>query len=385
MKKKHISIVLILFLFTLMSMTAGLWLAHTRFIDNGILALSDYLKSNAFQLEHSPVIFSKTGAMNLNANIKKLSISYKSGGISLIEYIVEDITLDSNLWNGEMKIKIAGDISLKSKFNNKEDVSLLRFITPPTIKINFKDPLTRTWASKNLIQKVEMDSIGYDVLDGLDANTKKISSVESIAMLLQKVNMDEELSPWHLKAGILNQKYFAYEDDQEVDKLMVETGRNDSYIDCIISPAAQGSDHDMNGSVYLNEFKVSSDLFETKATGDISRFSVESIPYLDVTITIRNIESMVSYYSKVFDAVSRANPLFYNSSNELEKKERIDGMVKIIKDLSTSKGSDLTTLQIKIDEKDFLISNVHIGEIFKNVNSLLSKVKVDKSAKKHKK
>lgn len=385
MKKKHVLMVLIVLSFTLTSMMGGLWLAHTRFVDSGILALSDYLKSNSFQLDHSPVVFSKTGAMNLSANIKKLSISYKSGGVSLLEYTAEDITLDSNLWNGEMEVKIAGDVALKSKFNNKEEISLLRFITPPTIKINLKDPLTKTWSSKNLIQKVELESIGYDVLDGLDANTKKISSVESIAMLLQKVNMDEEISPWHLKAGILNQRYFAYEDDQEVYKLIVKTGRNDSTVDCIISTAPQGSDSDMKGSVYLNELKVSSDLFETKVIGNILHSSAESIPYLDLAVTIRNLENMVSYYSKVFDSVSISNPLFDNSSTELEKKERIEGMLKIIKDLSTSKDSDLTTLKIKIDEKDFLISNVHIGEVFKKIDSLLSKVKVDKSGNKQKK
>lgn len=385
MKKKHISIILIVLLFTITSMIGGLWLAHTRFVDSGILALSDYLKSNSFQLDHSPVIFSKTGAMNLNANIKKISISYKSGGISLIEYTAEDITLDSNLWNGEMKIKIEGDIALKSKFNNKEDISLLKFITPPAIKINLKDPLTKTWTSKNLIQKIELESIGYDVLDGLDADAKKISSIESIAMLLQKVNMDEELSPWHLKAGILNQQYFAYEGDEEVYKLIVETGRNDSTIDCLISPAPQGSDPDVKGSVYLNELKVSSDLFETKATGNILHSSAASIPYLDVTVTIRNLDNMVSYYSKVFDSISMANPLFNNSSSELEKKERVEGMLKIIKDLSASKDTDLTTLQIKIDEKNFLISNVHLAEVLKKIDSVLSKVKGDKSGKQQKK
>lgn len=373
MKRKHISIISIVLLFTLLSTIGGLWLAHTRFIDSGMASLSEYLESKSLKLKHSPISFSKNGVIDIHANIKNLSISYESAGTPVINYNIDDVVIHSNIWKGELDILITGEVKLHSKFNNKEEGYLIKFTTTPIIKINFKDPFTRTWTSHNLIKMIELPPVGYSMIDHMDSNIKTISSVESINLTLEKFNIDQENSPWELKGAILNQEYFANDSDEDLYKLMASTGKNNLTLDCLISHTdSKGPETDVSNVIELRELKSSTALFSTSVTGDISTLPKSSIPYLELNVKIDNIGNMVSYYFKIFDELARLNGRSDNSNQE-HKKEKIDDILNIINSLSNSKDAESINLTIELKKDNFLISGIPASEVFQKINSLFKK------------
>ena len=383
MKKKLIICSLILLTLILFSWS-GIWLAHTRIIEGGLLSLKNKAAKEGVTLEYGKLDFTMISSpLHLKTQINSIRLYNKSHNVSY-ELNIEGFLLDSDLLNKKLSIILLGNPTSKDIMVDKINEGLYAFEKPPVVKCllntsfnSLSDFNFNKWYSMERIEEISVEEVYYTYSTKEGDRYLPFTKAGPISILLKEKTAMKDMQA-DLEFKFLNHIYITKpnlnesEEMQKVYKMIEEGGANDVTFKIHVSndnneklsPADDSSKDEKNFvNINVENFHIRNNNYDITVDGDVLKAPDSKIPYFALNLSIKGFDKMISIYTDVIEATV-GNQAKEKAIHDKEiVKNYSKAISKILKDISLSTEKDKLVITLFHKKPEILIANVSFIEL----------------------
>lgn len=377
MKRKSWLLILVVTVFTLLAMTVSLWIAHTRVISNAIVSLGDGMNSYSMALKHGDITFSKRSVLDIEAVIKDVTVTSGSNEKITNSYHVNEIRINSNLWTRKLLLELEGDMKAQSKLANQTVDGVYKFTHNPIVKIDFRNPFSRSWNSMGMLQQIKLEDVGYQYMNENDGKLQPVIVLESMNAVLDNRGEGDALD-WDLKFNLVNHEYLGSE-GLKMDKIMLDfynlvtsSGKNNLYLAMNVSrkdgmKIADKADDEII-DLKIEEFNLSSQIYKIGIKGEVEKKVVMFMPYFDVEVSIDGLEEMLSYYANALNiSLEALRGMIPGFEVNAIKNSDVIAAARVLREVSNSSDKGKMAIKILRDTKDFKVADISLPILIQRI------------------